>query len=61
MLKKGVSIEQLKRSKEFINQKLLLNKMSFSNVVPKKHKFEHAKFTHGLEFNLDRYLGLRYR
>ena len=63
MLRRGVSIEQLKRNKEFIDQKPLLNKMSFSssNVQPRKIKFEHNKFTHGLEFNLDRYIGLRYR
>ena len=62
MLKSGVSIEQLKRTKEFANQKQLLNRMSYSssNVRPKKIKFEHNKFTHGLEFNLDRYVGLRY-
>ena len=63
MLKSGVSIEQLKRTKEFANQKQLLNRMSYSssNVRPKKIKFEHNKFTHGLEFNLDRYVGLRYQ
>lgn len=60
-MRKGVSIETLKRSKEFTHKKIALNKDCFSNVCPKKVKYEHKLFSSGMEFNLDRYMKLQFK
>ena len=60
LLSKGVSIQQLKKQKELRSKKLLLNKMSFSNVCPKKVRYEHKNFWVGSELNLTRYMGIEY-
>ena len=64
---RGKGKERLESGKTLIRQgkriHYLVRKKNeeFKNVGPKKIKYEYNKFLHGMEFNLDRYMGCEYK